>query len=121
MRIYQVSAVTFLSTLGITDQPVFRLVVNGTVGAITMAWKTNNQIYVMERNVRNHDIRDPFQALQFVSILRRLADYGVDFRTKLLGRRLTISDVKVVQVSPTGGRQAMAGRGRGSREEKSRA
>ncbi|KIK37733.1 hypothetical protein CY34DRAFT_444009 [Suillus luteus UH-Slu-Lm8-n1] len=73
MRMYQVSAVTFLSALGITDQPVFGLVVNGTLGAITMAWKTNDQIYVMERNVRHYDIRDPLQALQFVSILRRLA------------------------------------------------
>jgi hypothetical protein len=41
-RIYQVSAVTFLSTLGITDKPVFGLVVTGTLGAITMAWKTND-------------------------------------------------------------------------------
>jgi hypothetical protein len=42
MRIYQVSAVTFLSALGITDQPVFGLIVNGTLGAITMAWKTHD-------------------------------------------------------------------------------
>jgi hypothetical protein len=42
MRIYQVSAVTFLSALGITDQPVFGLVVNGTLGAVTMAWKTKD-------------------------------------------------------------------------------
>ncbi|KIK33991.1 hypothetical protein CY34DRAFT_52627, partial [Suillus luteus UH-Slu-Lm8-n1] len=69
---YQVSAVTFLSALGITDQPVFGLVVDGTLGAITMAWKTNDQIYVMERNVRYYEIRDPLQALQFVSILLRL-------------------------------------------------
>lgn len=39
---YLVSAVTFLSELGITDQPVFGLVVDGALGAITMAWKTNN-------------------------------------------------------------------------------
>jgi hypothetical protein len=42
MRIYQVSAVTFLSALGITGQPVFGLIVNGTLGAITMAWKTSD-------------------------------------------------------------------------------
>jgi hypothetical protein len=42
MRMYQVSAVTFLSMLGITDQPVFGLVVEGALGAITMAWKTNS-------------------------------------------------------------------------------
>ncbi|KIK46074.1 hypothetical protein CY34DRAFT_76730 [Suillus luteus UH-Slu-Lm8-n1] len=91
---YQVSAATFLSALGITDQPVFGLVVNGTVGAITMAWKTNDQIYVMERNVQHYDIRDPLQALQFVSILRRLASYGVKLHTELLKGRLAISDVK---------------------------
>lgn len=42
MQIYQVSTVTFLFALGITDQPVFGLIVNDTFGAITMAWKTNN-------------------------------------------------------------------------------
>ncbi|KAG2345373.1 hypothetical protein BDR05DRAFT_998507 [Suillus weaverae] len=73
MKTHLVSAVTFLSELGITEQPVFGLVVNDTLGAITMAWKTNSQIYVMERNVRHYDIRDPLQALQFVSILPRLA------------------------------------------------
>jgi hypothetical protein len=41
MKIYQVSAVTFLSALGITDQPVCGLIVDDTFGAIT-AWKTNN-------------------------------------------------------------------------------
>ncbi|KAG2361898.1 hypothetical protein BDR07DRAFT_1461189 [Suillus spraguei] len=61
MKTYLVSAVTFLSELGITDQPIFGLVVDGTLGAVTMAWKTNNQIYVMERNVRHYDIKDPFQ------------------------------------------------------------
>ncbi|KAG2756650.1 hypothetical protein P692DRAFT_20868302 [Suillus brevipes Sb2] len=93
MRIYQVSAVTFLSTLGITGQPVFGLVVNGTLGAITMAWKTRNQIYVMEHNVRHYDIRDPLQALQFVSILLRLARHGVSLRGLLEGQP-AISDVK---------------------------
>lgn len=42
VKMHQVSAITFLSALGITDQPVFGLVVNGTLGAITMAWKTND-------------------------------------------------------------------------------
>jgi hypothetical protein len=42
MKTYLVSAVTFLSEFGITDQPVFGLVVDGTLGAVTMAWKRNN-------------------------------------------------------------------------------
>jgi hypothetical protein len=42
MKTYLVSAVTFLSEFGITDQPVFGLVVDGTLGTITMAWKRKN-------------------------------------------------------------------------------
>ncbi|KAG2746353.1 hypothetical protein P692DRAFT_20654954, partial [Suillus brevipes Sb2] len=62
---YLVSAVTSFSELGITEQHVFGLIVHGSLGAITMTWKTNTN-FVMERNVRHHDIRDPLQALQFV-------------------------------------------------------
>ncbi|KAG2351058.1 hypothetical protein BDR07DRAFT_1447015 [Suillus spraguei] len=69
MKTYLVSSVTFLSKLGIVDKPVF--------GLISMAWMTNKQIYVMERNIRHYDIRDPLQALQFVSILPRLARHDV--------------------------------------------
>lgn len=84
VKMYLVSSVTFVSArVGITDQPVFGLVVNGTLGAITMAWKTNNQIYVMKRNVRYYDIQDPLQALQFVSILPRLAHHALGLRRLL--------------------------------------
>ncbi|KAG1777322.1 hypothetical protein EV702DRAFT_969844 [Suillus placidus] len=102
MKTYLVSAVTFLSELGITEQPVFGLVVNGTLGAITMAWKTNmiwQQIYVMERNVRHYDIRDPLQALQFVSILPRLARHGLGLR-RLLEKRLVVIDVNQLESKP---------------------
>ncbi|KAG1814311.1 uncharacterized protein BJ212DRAFT_1588349 [Suillus subaureus] len=99
MKTYLVSAVTFLSEFGITDQPVFGLVVNGALGAITMAWKRNNQIYVMERNVRHYDIRDPLQALQFVSILPRLARYSLGLR-RLLEKQLATIDVKQLQSKP---------------------
>jgi hypothetical protein len=99
MKTYLVSAVTFLSKLGITDQPVFGLVVNGTLGAITMGWKTNNQIYIMERNVRHYDIRDPLQALQFVSILPRLARHGHSLR-RLLEKQLAIIDVNKLTSKP---------------------
>ncbi|KAG1890603.1 uncharacterized protein F5891DRAFT_964625, partial [Suillus fuscotomentosus] len=74
---YLLSAVTFLSELGITDQPVFGLIADDALGAITMVWKTNNQIYVMERDVQHYDIRDPLQALQFMSILPRLARHDL--------------------------------------------
>ncbi|KAG1808038.1 uncharacterized protein BJ212DRAFT_1485318 [Suillus subaureus] len=99
MKTYLVSAVTFLSELGITDQPVFGLVVNGMLGAITMAWKANSQIYVMERNVRHYDIRDPLQALQFVSILPRLARYGQGLR-RLLEKQLATIDVNQLGSKP---------------------
>ncbi|KAG1855961.1 hypothetical protein F4604DRAFT_1932104 [Suillus subluteus] len=99
MKTYLVSAVTFLSEFGITDQPVFGLVVNGALGAITMAWKRNNRIYVMERNVRHYDIRDPLQALQFVSILPRLARHGLGLR-RLLEKQLATIDVNQLQSKP---------------------
>ncbi|KAG1723266.1 hypothetical protein EDB19DRAFT_2029127 [Suillus lakei] len=92
MRIYLVSALTFLSELGITDQPVFGLVVNGARGALTMGWKTNDRIYVMDRNVRHYDITDPVQALQFVSVLPRLACHGLRLRV-LLDEQLASIDV----------------------------
>jgi hypothetical protein len=99
MKTYLVSAITFLSELGITDKPVFGLVVNGTLGAITMGWKTNGQIYIMERNVRHYDIRDPFQALQFVSILPRLARHGHSLR-RLLEKQLASIDVNQLTSKP---------------------
>ncbi|KAG2031345.1 hypothetical protein BDR03DRAFT_116281 [Suillus americanus] len=99
MKTYLVSAVTFLSEFGITDQPVFGLVVNGPLGAITMAWKKNDRIYVMERNIRHYDIRDPLQALQFVSFLPRLARHGLGLR-RLLEKQLTIIDVNQLQSKP---------------------
>ncbi|KAG2354131.1 hypothetical protein BDR07DRAFT_1430708 [Suillus spraguei] len=80
-------------------QPVFGLIVNGTLGAVTMAWMTNKQIYVMERNIRHYDIRDPLQALQFVSILPRLARHGLDLRG-LLEKQLVIIDVNELQSKP---------------------
>jgi hypothetical protein len=55
MKTYLVSAITFLSELGITDQPVFGLVVNGTLGTITMGWKTNSvcaaSVHHLRRNL----------------------------------------------------------------------
>ncbi|KAG2129704.1 uncharacterized protein EDB93DRAFT_109566 [Suillus bovinus] len=98
-KTYLVSAVTFLSELGITEQPVFGLVVNSALGAITMAWKNNNQIFIMERNVRYYDIRDPLQALQFVSILPRLARHGLGLR-HLLEKQLTGIDMTRILSKP---------------------
>lgn len=43
--------------------------VDGALGIVTMARKANDQIYVMNHDVPQYDIRDPLQALEFVSIL----------------------------------------------------
>ncbi|KAG2745499.1 hypothetical protein P692DRAFT_2066814 [Suillus brevipes Sb2] len=59
MRTYLVSAVAFLSALAITNQLVFGLIVSGSHGAITIAWKNDEITYVMDRNVRHYDIYRP--------------------------------------------------------------
>ena len=41
MRTYLVSSLRFLAALGLTEEPVFGLIVNGTRGAVTMAWQKN--------------------------------------------------------------------------------
>ena len=41
MRTYLVSSLRFLAALGLTEEPVFGLIVNGTHGAVTMAWQKN--------------------------------------------------------------------------------
>lgn len=41
MKTYLVSALRFLDALSITEQPVFGLIVNGRLGAVTMAWQKN--------------------------------------------------------------------------------
>jgi len=42
MGTYLVSALSFLDALGVTEQPVFGLVVNGRLGAVTMGWKKHD-------------------------------------------------------------------------------
>jgi hypothetical protein len=53
----------------------------------------------MERNVRHYDIRDPLQALQFVSILPRLARHGHSL-CRLLEKQLAIIDVNKLTSQP---------------------
>jgi hypothetical protein len=53
----------------------------------------------MERNVRHYDIRDPLQALQFVSILPRLARHGHSLR-RLLEKQLASIDVNKLTSKP---------------------
>ncbi|KAG1717263.1 hypothetical protein EDB19DRAFT_2048173 [Suillus lakei] len=99
MRIYLVSALTFLSELGITDQPVFGLVVNGAERSAYHGMEGEWRIYVMDRNVRHYDITSPLQALQFVSVLPRLACHGLRLRS-LLNKQLAIIDVNRLQSEP---------------------
>ncbi|KAH7905544.1 hypothetical protein BJ138DRAFT_1228738 [Hygrophoropsis aurantiaca] len=80
-RTYCVSSLKFLATLEITDQPVFGLVVNGTVGTILMSWQKGEKIYIMERNVRSYNICDPLQAFHFVTVILRLRRHGKELQT----------------------------------------
>ncbi|KAG2354053.1 hypothetical protein BDR07DRAFT_1614508 [Suillus spraguei] len=97
MKTYLVSAVTFLSELGITDQPIFGLVVDGTLGAVTMAWKTNN-VKFMSWNAMC-DIMTSKTLSRFVSILPRLARHGLNL-CGMLEKQLAIIDVKELQSKP---------------------
>jgi len=47
MRTYLVSSLRFLAALGLTEEPVFGLIVNGTRGAVTMAWQKNEVCMVL--------------------------------------------------------------------------
>lgn len=53
----------------------------------------------MDHNVRQYDIRDPLQPLEFVSILPRLVRHGLGLR-RLLEERLAIIDVNQLQLKP---------------------
>jgi len=47
MRTYLVSSLRFLAALGLTEEPVFGLIVNGTRGAVTVAWQKNEVCTVL--------------------------------------------------------------------------
>ncbi|KAK0434344.1 hypothetical protein EV421DRAFT_1840832 [Armillaria borealis] len=73
-KMYMVSGVMHLKSLGITRYPVFGLATNGTVGALLCCWysKRLDRIFIMDRNIRLFDIASPIQAYHFMTFLLRL-------------------------------------------------
>ncbi|KAJ7247887.1 hypothetical protein B0H12DRAFT_1053312 [Mycena haematopus] len=82
---YLASLVAFYSSLGIDDYPFYCLVTSGKLGAILMAWTSSsqNQTYLVERNVRKFDISVPIQAFQFATFLLRLRDDQEKLKTRV--------------------------------------
>ncbi|KAF9233412.1 hypothetical protein BU15DRAFT_66597 [Melanogaster broomeanus] len=74
--LYLVSSLRFLTAIDMADQPVFGLVTSGTCGALTMAWKHKEKIFILERNVKTYDIADPMHAFQLALVIVRLAKLG---------------------------------------------
>ncbi|EGO29062.1 hypothetical protein SERLADRAFT_377418 [Serpula lacrymans var. lacrymans S7.9] len=84
-RMYTVSALYFLRSLGIVDFPLFGLVTSGSEGAVSMAWYSSKQqkIFLMERNLQLYDISDPLQVYEFSVVLLRIAEHGQKLKVKL--------------------------------------
>ncbi|KAJ3477912.1 hypothetical protein NLI96_g10140 [Meripilus lineatus] len=94
VRTHLLASVSYLASLGILDHPVFGLVVNGTMGFLTMAWKSSSEpnnasplsfelkclplltiyqaIFIIEHNVKQFDLTNPTQVYHFVTFLIRL-------------------------------------------------
>ncbi|KAK0470126.1 uncharacterized protein EV420DRAFT_1498497 [Desarmillaria tabescens] len=73
-KMYLVSAVMHLKSLGITRYPVFGLATNGTLGALLCCWYSRrlDRVFIMDRNIRLFDISSPIQAYHFMTFLLRL-------------------------------------------------
>jgi len=76
-RIYLVSVVTHLATLGIKGFAVFGLLTSGKKGGILMAWqsKIDDIIYIIERNICTFDLSNPIEAFQFATFLIRVREH----------------------------------------------
>ncbi|CAA7263267.1 unnamed protein product [Cyclocybe aegerita] len=103
-RMYCVSGVEFLSTLGVDDFPVFGLVTTGSQGTILMVWKSTRVVnpkddstrrikadqaqassytYIMDHNLASFDISIPIQAMQFVITVHRIYQYQLRLKDLL--------------------------------------
>ncbi|KAF9525861.1 hypothetical protein CPB83DRAFT_858756 [Crepidotus variabilis] len=104
VRMYCVSAVEFLASIGITDYPVWGVVAAGNEGAITMAWKSTSSWtdpagsskvqtrgqasgprtnFIFDRNVKKFDLSDPLQAYHFLTCIHRIHRLEDRLRAKL--------------------------------------
>ncbi|KAJ7090099.1 hypothetical protein C8R44DRAFT_990744 [Mycena epipterygia] len=84
-RMYLVSVVSFYSALGIQDFPFYCLLTSGTLGAILMGWQssTQEQLYLVERDVQTFDISSPRQAFYFATFLLRLRENQAELRLRV--------------------------------------
>ncbi|KAF9525860.1 hypothetical protein CPB83DRAFT_858755 [Crepidotus variabilis] len=104
VRMYCVSALEFLASIGITDHPVWGVVAAGNEGAIVMAWKSTiswtekarlSQVktrgqaagphtnFIFDRNVKRFDLSDPLQAYHFLTCIHRIHRLEDQLRGKL--------------------------------------
>ncbi|KAH7923387.1 hypothetical protein BV22DRAFT_1093049 [Leucogyrophana mollusca] len=96
-RIYCVSSLKFLEAIGITNQPIFGLVVSGTKGVLWLAWSNGQKTFIMERNVRQYDLQDPLQTFQLAIFLSRLSRHGAQLQATVRAKQGEIIDrAKVV-------------------------
>ncbi|KAH7923386.1 hypothetical protein BV22DRAFT_1093046 [Leucogyrophana mollusca] len=91
-RIYCVSSLKFLEAIGVTNQPVFGLVVCGTQGVLWLAWSNGQKTFIMERNVRQYDLQDPLQTLQLAIFLSRLSRHGAQLQAIVRAKQGEIID-----------------------------
>ncbi|KAL4242827.1 hypothetical protein ABKN59_011533 [Abortiporus biennis] len=84
-RLHCIAAVRYLASIGIKDYPVYVLVTHGTIAGLTMAWysTTNNNTYIMERNVRKFDITVPIQAFHLATVIMRLKVKGDELKERV--------------------------------------
>ncbi|KAH9933540.1 hypothetical protein B0H21DRAFT_760099 [Amylocystis lapponica] len=77
-RLYAISAVRFLQTIGVTDIPVFGLIAQGSVAVLACTWYSSKDdcIYVMDRNLRGFDIATVVGTFHFSQVFIRLAAHA---------------------------------------------
>ncbi|KAI0798237.1 hypothetical protein C8Q75DRAFT_741075 [Abortiporus biennis] len=73
-RLYCIAAVRYLASIGITDYPIYVFATHGTIAGLMMGWYSskNENTYIMERNTRKFDIRQPIQAFHLATVILRL-------------------------------------------------
>ncbi|TFY64082.1 hypothetical protein EVG20_g6064 [Dentipellis fragilis] len=77
-RLDLVAVVKFLGVLGITDFPIFGLVIEGTMGAVTCAWGEPDQdskeihIRIIDRNTRGFDLATVEGIINYTSFVAKL-------------------------------------------------
>ncbi|KAF9532571.1 hypothetical protein CPB83DRAFT_806933 [Crepidotus variabilis] len=102
IKMYCTSGLEHLSSIGITDFPVWGIVCAGNIGTILMAWKTTKSAtatntpktaqkdynFIFDRNVKRFNLSDPLQAFHFMTSVHRIHLQKKELFKKLDRRRL---------------------------------